>query len=94
MIDVSTDQTERPIKVMMESEEHKDRIMANLKELKGKEQYKGISGTDDYTIKDRNMITEWIEKAKKANEEEPTESQYEWKYLGQILGSRDQISAN
>ena len=68
-IDGSGDQSKRPIKVMMQSEEHKDRIMANLKELKGEEQYKGISVTDDYTIKDRNMIKEWIEKAKKANEE-------------------------
>ena len=67
---------------MMQSEEHNDRIMANLKELKGEEQYKGISVTDDYTSKDRNMIKEWIEKAKKANEEEPTESQYEWKVQG------------
>ena len=51
-IDVSRDQSKRPIRVMMQSEEYKDRIMANLKELKGKEQYKGISVTDDYTIKD------------------------------------------
>ena len=50
--------------------------------MKTKEQYKGISVTDDYTIKHRNMIKEWIEKAKKTNEEEPTESQYEWKVRG------------
>ena len=31
--DVSRDQSKRPIKVMMQSKEHKDRIMTNLKEL-------------------------------------------------------------
>ena len=38
--------------------------MANLKELKGKEQYKGIRVTDDYTIKYINTIKEWIERAR------------------------------
>ena len=47
---------------MMYSQEDKDRIMANLKELKDKEQYKGISVTDDYIIKDINTIKEWTGK--------------------------------
>ena len=56
--------------------------MANLKELKGKEQYKGVSISDDYTIKERNTRKEWVEKAKKASDDEPTDSQYEWKARG------------
>ena len=54
----------------MHSREDKDRIMRNLKARKGNEQFKRISITDDYTIKDRNTIKEWIEKARKANGDE------------------------
>ena len=32
----------------MHSDEDKDLVMANLKELKGKEQYKGVRISDDY----------------------------------------------
>ena len=66
----------------MHSDEDKDLVMANLKELKGKEQYKGLSISDDYTTKERNTLKEWVEKAKKANDDEPTDSQYEWKARG------------
>ena len=67
----------------MRSDEDKDLVMANLKELKGKEQYKGVSISDDHTIKERNTLREWVKKkAKKASDEEPTDSQYEWKARG------------
>ena len=81
-IDVTKEQSARPIKVVMHSDEEKDIVMANLKELKGREQYKGVSITDDHTIKERNTLREWVKKAKKASEEEPTDSQYEWKARG------------
>ena len=76
------EQSKRPIKVTMKNEMDKDSIMANLRKLKGKENYKGVSVTDDHTIKDRNLIKEWAEKAKLANEEEPDDSLYEWKVRG------------
>ena len=66
----------------MNSEQEKDRVMDNLKELKGKDKYKGISVTDDHTIKDRNTIKEWVEKAKSANANEAEDSIYEWKVRG------------
>ena len=66
----------------MHIDEDKDLVMANLKELKGKEQYKGVSTSDDHTIKERNALKEWVEKAKKASDDEPTDSQYEWKARG------------
>ena len=47
------------------SDEDKELVMANLKELKGKEQYKGVSITDDHTIKERNMLREWVKKSQK-----------------------------
>ena len=48
----------------------RDRIMVNLKQLKGQEKYKGVSMTDDHTIKDRNVIQERVEKAKRAKANE------------------------
>ena len=65
-IDATKEQSARPIKVVMHSDEDKDLVMGNLKELKGKEQYKGVSISNDYTIKERNTLKEWVEKAKKA----------------------------
>ena len=78
----TSERSKRPIKVTMNSDQEKDRVMANLKELKGKDKYKGISVTDDHTIKDRNTIKEWVEKAKSANANEAEDSIYEWKVRG------------
>ena len=74
--------TKRPIKVTFNSEDEKNDIMNSLRNLKGKEQYKGVSVTDDHTLKDRELIKEWTEKAKSANNEEPSDSVYEWKVRG------------
>ena len=76
------ERSKRPIKVTMNSEQDKDRVMASLKELTGKDNYKGVSVTDDHTIKDRNTIKEWVEKAKTANANEADDSIYEWKVRG------------
>lgn len=78
----TVEQSKRPIKVTMMNEESKDRIMSNLKHLKGNDTYKGISITDDHTLKDRNTIKEWVDKAKAANASEPTDSEYVWKARG------------
>ena len=80
--DARKGQFKRPILVIMHSEQGKDRIMENLKQLKGQEKYQGISVTDDHTIKDRNLIKDWIEKAKEANASEPVDSPYQWKVRG------------
>ena len=74
--------SKRPIKIIMNNDADKDRIMENLKHLKGKEEYKGISVKDDYTIEERNLIKEWNEKAKLANTKEPADSKHEWKVRG------------
>ena len=76
------ERSKRPIKVTMKSEQDKDRVMASLKELKGKDNYKGVSVTDDHTIKERNTIKEWVDKAKTANANEADDSIYEWKVRG------------
>ena len=75
--DARKEQSKRPILVVMHSEQGKYRIMENLKQLKGQEKYQGISVTDDHTIKDRNLIKDWVEKAKEANASEPVDSPYQ-----------------
>lgn len=72
----------RPIKVVLDCENDKNNLLKNLRKLKGKDKYKGVSVTDDYTIKDRSLLKEWAEKAKLKNFEEPEESLFEWKVRG------------
>ena len=79
---ISDNQHKRPIKVILNNEVDKDRLMASLKSLKGLDDYKGISVTDDYTIQERNLIKLWSEKAKKANEDEPIDSKFIWRVRG------------
>ena len=74
--------SKRPMKLILRNDADKNRIMASLKNLKGREEYKGISVKDDYTIQDRNLIKQWVEKAKNANPQEPVGSKYEWKVRG------------
>ena len=77
-----TEQSKRPLKIVMNNEGDKDRIMESLKNLKGKEKYRGISITEDHTTKERDTIREFVEKAKAANANEPVDSLYEWKVRG------------
>lgn len=72
----------RPLKIVLSSEEEKDSIMANLRKLKGKEKYIGISVKEDYTVQERELIKEWVEKAKDANTNEGGDSEYEWRVRG------------
>ena len=44
--------------LMMNSEADKQRIMENLPKLKDKAEFKGISITEDYTLAERQMLTE------------------------------------
>ena len=60
----------RPIMVVFEKEEEKDKIMNSLKHLKDNEIYKGLSVTEDLTLTDREIIREWKERAKIANDQE------------------------
>ena len=72
----------RPIKVILDKLDDKERIMNNLRKLKDKDQYKGISITDDYTISERQIIKEFTTRAKERNQNEPEDSNYVWKVRG------------
>ena len=80
-----SDNKKRPIKVTLKSEEERDKILNNLRNLKGKEQYKGVSVTPDYTQNERILVKEFYEKAKLRNaEEESNETNYIWRVRGTL----------
>ena len=72
----------RSIKVTFKNIEEKTTIMINLKNLKGKAEYKGVSITDDYTLSERHMIKEFANTAKEKNSMEPENSNMVWKVRG------------
>ena len=68
-----------PIKVAMNTEEERNRILSNLRNLKGIPEYKTISVTKDYTITERQMIKDWSDKVKEKNKNELPDSKFVWK---------------
>ena len=73
----------RPIKVIFKSTEDKYKILNNLKNLKGKELYKSISVTHDYTFNEREVLNNFLRQAKEKNESDTTENKdYKWKVWG------------
>ena len=50
--------------------------MNNLRGLKGNAEYKGICITDDYTLSERQMTKEFVNKAKENNSLEPENSNF------------------
>ena len=54
----------QPIKVVMNMEEERNRVLSNLRNLKDIPEYKTISVTEDYTITERRIIKDWSDKAK------------------------------
>ena len=54
----------RPIKIVFNNEEDKEKVLNNLKNLKDIQIYKGISITPDHTYSERMLIKEYYEKAK------------------------------
>ena len=72
----------RPLKVVLNSEADKDKIMANLTKLKGKVNYAKISITEDFSLKERALIKEWSTKAKEANAKEEENSNIIWRVRG------------
>lgn len=72
----------RPIKVVFQTEQDKENILGNLSNLKGFDEFKGISVTEDYTITERNIVKEFTEKARERNNQEPEDSSYIWRVRG------------
>ena len=58
----------RPLKVTFHNEGDKSKVLENLKQLKGKSDFDGISIKDDFTISERNIIKDYVQKANDKNE--------------------------
>lgn len=72
----------RPLKISLSNEADKEKIMNNLSNLKGEEKYARISIKEDYTISERMLIKEYVNKANQENEKEPINSKFTWKVRG------------
>ena len=72
----------RPIKVVMNTEEERNRILSNLRNLKDISEHKTISVTEDYTITERWMIKDWSDKANEKNKNESPDSKFVWRVRG------------
>ena len=57
----------RPLKITVDTEEEQEKIMENLQNLKGNQEYKGISIKEDYTLNERQLIKEYVDQAKALN---------------------------
>ena len=68
------------MKLVMESDDDKDTIMARLGNLKNAEDvFRKVSIRDDYTLEEREMVREFVKKAEAKNAAENTQ---EWKVRG------------
>jgi len=69
----------RPIKVVLGSDKEKMTFLRNLSILKGKNEFKGISITEDLTLTERSVLKEWANKAKDLNLDDPD---FVWRVRG------------
>lgn len=60
----------RPIKLVLGSEKEKLSLLRSLSALKGNDDYKGVSITEDLTLTERAVLKEWTEKAHALNMED------------------------
>ena len=82
-IGTKTTERTRPIKVTFKTSEDKYKMLNNLKALKGKEFYKSISVTHDFTLNEREMLNNFLRQAKEKNDMDTSENKdYKWKVWG------------
>ena len=72
----------RPLKIVLNNEESRIKILSNLTKLKGIPAYTKISITEDFSVKERALLKEWASKAKEANEKEDENSNFIWRVRG------------
>jgi len=73
----------RPIKLTFNNEEDQQKVFSNLRSLKGKTSYKGISVKEDYTYNERVLIREFAEQARiKNTKEDDQKSNIIWRVRG------------
>ena len=76
------DNRPRPLKVTFHNENDKIKVLDNLKQLKGKSDFDRISVKNDFTISERNLIKDYVQRANEKNQNEPADSEYVWRVRG------------
>ena len=66
----------------MNSEDDKERLLKQLRHLKGKTLYKSMSITADYTYSERQLISDLREKAHIKNDSEEDKENFIWRVRG------------
>ena len=66
----------------MNTEEERNRILSNLRNVTDIPEYKTISVTEDYTITESRMIKDWSDKAKEKNKNESPDPKFVWRVRG------------
>ena len=66
-IGTSNEGRARPIKLVFNNEDDKQKVYSNLKNLKGNASYKGILIKEDYTFNERLLIKEFADQARENN---------------------------
>ena len=64
----------RPIKLVFNNEGDKEKVFHNLRNLKGKNYYQGVSIKEDYTYNERLLIKKFVEQANSKNKEEESKN--------------------
>ena len=78
-----SDRKKRPLKVTFKTEDEQQKILRNLRNLKGNHEYIGVSIKEDYTFNERQYIRTFVEKAKAMNALEETKmSDTVWRVRG------------
>ena len=72
----------RPIKLVFNNEDERQKVYSNLKNLKGNASYKGISIKEDYTFNERLLIKEFADQARENNTKEDSNSNNIWRVRG------------
>ena len=73
----------RPLKVVFKTEDEQQKILRNLRNLKGNTEYLGVSIKEDYTFNERQFIKGYVDKAKAMNALEETKmSDTIWRVWG------------
>ena len=73
----------RPLKVVFKTKDDQQKVLSNLRNLKGNNEYTRISIKEDYTYNERQFIRGYVEKAKAMNALEETKmSDTVWRVRG------------
>ena len=87
-----TNKQPKPLIVVLKNEDEKEKLLSNLTALKGLEKYKGISVLEDLTPKQRMLIKNPSDVAKKTNAE--NQSEVLWKVRGSTKNGFRLIKVN